>query len=391
MPPPRSNRTSPLASGLLAFVVAGICGPVAAHEVGESYVFLSFLDDAIEGRLEARLADLGAALPLDTDGDGSVSVAEFDAARATVVAYFEERFTILSGTEPCPIQWTGSGVIEADLGKFANLTFRTVRPRDTALLIEYTALFDVIPGHRGLVIVEYDSVTGDRNEAEVASLVFSARRTRQTFDPTVGHQLGGFPIFVREGLWHIWIGLDHVLFLVALILPSVLVRRDGSWEAVSGFRPALIHVVKVVTLFTLAHSVTLSLAALGIVQPPMRWVESVIAASVVVAAVNGAFLGRKIWPVIFLFGLFHGFGFAAVLGHLSVDRRFLVPTLIGFNVGVEIGQVAILGAVFPGLWLLRRWKHYPRIILQLGSGLIGALAFVWLLERALDVTILGVF
>ncbi len=144
-------------------------------------------------------------------------------------------------------------------------------------------------------------------------------------------------------------GFDHVMFLVALLLPSVLVRKDGRWREIADFGPALINVVKIVTAFTVAHSVTLTLAALGIVHLPGRLVEVVIAASIAIAAADilfPVFRGR-IWLVVFGFGLFHGFGFAGALEEMGVLREHLALSLFGFNLGVELGQLAIVVAALP--------------------------------------------
>src|SRR5262249_57911702 len=118
----------------------------------------------------------------------------------------------------------------------------------------------------------------------------------------------------HEGVWHIWTGYDHLLFLLSLLLPAVFIRSAVAgwrWEPANNFRAAFLDVVKVVTAFTLAHSVTLSLAALGFVSPPSRWIESAIALSVVLAALNNIWplvhAGR--WVIALCFGLVHGFGF----------------------------------------------------------------------------------
>ncbi len=362
-----------------------------AHSVGESYIFLSSQADKLDGRLEIRLQDFDERLRFDVDGNGNVEREEFLAGGDRAIEYVRNRVTlIIDGLEE-PMNYGTPDVLDTDLGRYAVLPFSLERGVTNEIDIEYTVLFDVFPEHRGLLILEYDHVSGTQNTTEAVSLVFRPGNSRQVFDPSTPSTRAQFFTFVREGMHHIWIGVDHILFLIVLILPSVMRRRDGRWEVVDGFRPAFMHVAKVVSLFTLAHSITLSLAALGLVSLNSRVVESIIAASVVFAAVNGGFLGRKVWPIIFAFGLFHGFGFATVMGHLTLDRRFLVPALLGFNVGVEIGQLAIVLATFPVLWLIREWRHYRVVVLQAGSTAIAALALIWLVERAFDITLLGIF
>lgn len=380
-----------IAAGLVALAFSLSATPASAHRVGESYIIMSSFPDRIEGRVEATYQDLSAVLPLDTDGDGKVSDAEFTPAIPAIQEYVSSHLALTADGVERPITWTVTEEMTTDHGMYAVVRFQVPGTVAQELGIEYTGFFDALPEHRGLFIIEYEHSSGTVNDSEAVSLVFTPRRTHQVIDPTSSSSMAEFVAFVREGIHHIWIGVDHILFLVVLILPSVMTRRDGRWQPVESFRPAFIHVVKVVTIFTLAHSITLSLAALGVVNLNSRLVESIIAASVVFAAINGAFFGRGMWPIIFAFGLFHGFGFASVLGHLAIDRRFLVPALFGFNVGVEIGQVAIICATFPVLWFLRQWNLYSPVVLKAGSTAIAVLAFIWLWERAFDVTVLGLF
>jgi len=155
---------------------------------------------------------------------------------------------------------------------------------------------------------------------------------------------------------------------------------------VERFRPALINVLKIVTAFTLAHSLTLSLATLGIVRLPPRLVESTIAASVILAALNNIrpVLGERGWIVAFCFGLVHGFGFANVLVDLGLARPTLALALIGFNLGVEIGQLAIVAAFLPLAFGLRGSWVYQRLTFRFGSAVIALLAATWMMERIFD-------
>ena len=206
---------------------------------------------------------------------------------------------------------------------------------------------------------------------------------------------------MRHGVWHIWIGFDHILFLLSLLLPAVLMpkvlmskvlmpaaARQGQGQSQS-IKAAFFDVLKVVTAFTLAHSLTLSLASLHVLSLPSRWVESAIAASVVLAALNNLwplFRGRR--PVAaFVFGLIHGFGFAGVLADLGLPQSGLLLSLLGFNVGVELGQLAIVAVFLPLAFALRKTWFY-RQLLTTGSALIVLIAALWLVERAFDLKIL---
>jgi hypothetical protein len=161
---------------------------------------------------------------------------------------------------------------------------------------------------------------------------------------------------------------------------------NRRWAPASRFRDTFWDVFRVATSFTVAHSITLSLAALSVVQLPSRLVESTIAFSVVLAALNNVWPlvhGRR-WLVAFGFGLIHGFGFASVLADLGLPRDALLLALVGFNVGVELGQLAIIALFLPLAYALRRTWFYRRLIFVGGSAAIALVAAVWLVERVLD-------
>jgi hypothetical protein len=147
----------------------------------------------------------------------------------------------------------------------------------------------------------------------------------------------------------------------------------------------------VVTAFTLAHSITLSLASLGWLSLPSRWVESVIAASVVLAAANNLFplVQRRRWLVAFVFGLIHGFGFASVLTELGLPQGALVLSLLGFNLGVEMGQLAIVAAFLPAAYLLRNTSFYRNGIFKSGSVITAVVALFWFVERAFNLKLIS--
>ena len=224
--------------------------------------------------------------------------------------------------------------------------------------------FELDPLHRGLLNVEHDGHT--------QTAVFSPEQQTVRLDLTTSSPWREFLQFGREGIWHIWIGYDHILFLISLLLPAVLWWTEGRWQAVESFKPAFWEVFKIVTAFTLAHSITLSLAVLGVVKLPSRWVESAIAVSVLIVALHNLYpvLRARLWVVAFIFGLVHGLGFATVLLDLGLPGKSLLLALVGFNLGVEVGQVAIVSAFLPLVFLVRRSWSYQRLVLGFGSVLI---------------------
>jgi hypothetical protein len=195
----------------------------------------------------------------------------------------------------------------------------------------------------------------------------------------------GFSAFVRSGALHVLDGWDHLLFLLSLLVPAVAVLRGATWEPAPSWRPVASDVLRTVTAFTVAHSVTFFLAALGTIELPTRGVESAIAASVVLAALNNVFrvVESNRWLVAFGFGLVHGFGFASLLNALDLPRGLggVLP-LLGFNLGVELGQLGVVALVLPALFLLRATVFYRRAVLGLGSCAIAAVGTAWFVQRA---------
>ena len=190
--------------------------------------------------------------------------------------------------------------------------------------------------------------------------------------------------FLKSGIHHLLIGWDHLLFLFVLLIPAVYIRQEKQLVAVAKPKAALIEVFWIATSFTLAHSVTLTLAALEIVSIPARFIESLIALSVAFAAFNNLVPMLRIRAVYlaFVFGLIHGFGFANVLVDLPLTISARVLALLSFNVGIELGQLVFIALVFPVALLLRRTRFYKVGIFYIGSLISVAIALWWFFERA---------
>ena len=380
-----------------AFAALLAASPAMAHRMGESYVYLDVEETALTGRFEVTLDHLNQVVPLDADSNGVITTEEFDARTAAAYAYMAPRLIFHSNGEAHPVQITGHDFLELDTAIFAQIRFEIPSlgvPPET-LDAEYAFLFDgPDPSHRGLLLIERNLAAGiDANESQ-HSLIFRPGEERQTFNIAGPPWNVVFNRFLREGIYHIVpIGYDHILFLISLLLPSVLIRRDGGagavgqWEAAPNFREPFIYVVKVVTVFTIAHTITLSLAALNIVHLPVTLIEAIIAASIIIVALNNMFPLFKgdIFMIVFLLGLFQGFGFANVLDPLGAQGPSLIPALAAFNIGVEIGQLMIVLAVFPILYLIRNASLYQLFILRTGSVALIAVACFWFFERTFDV------
>ena len=356
-----------------------LASPAWAHKASDAYLTVERDGVNISGRWDIALRDLDLALGLDANGDGQLTWGEVRARQDAIAALAMARLALSSGGEKCAMRADGMQIDAHTDGAYAVLALSgSCVHAGPTVTVEYSLLFDVDPQHRGLLNYV--------DEGESRSAVFSADRTRHVVGGDTGGPLAQFAAYVHEGVWHIWLGFDHILFLVSLLLPAVLVRRDGAWKAAASFQDAFWDVARIVTAFTLAHSITLTLAALGIVSLPSRWVESAIALSVVLAALNNIFpvVARGRWIAAFAFGLLHGFGFAGALADLGLPAGSLALSLAGFNVGVELGQLAIVAAFLPLAFALRSTWAYRRVVLAGGSAVTVAIAGVWLVERAFD-------
>jgi len=364
---------------LLGCLLAACCSLAQAHKPSDAYLTLIRDDAALSGQLDIALRDLDNALGLDANGDGDVTWGELRAREADVAAYALDRLRVASAGEPCALRATRQLVDAHTDGTYAVLMLSgACATNGPTLAIDYTLFRDLDPQHRGLLnFVEHGASR---------SVVFSAEASHQVVGGEAAGPVAQLATYLHEGVWHIWLGYDHILFLLSLLLPAVLVRRAGAWHAAASFRASFVDVAKVVTAFTLAHSITLTLAALGVVALPSRWVESAIALSVVLAALNNVFpvIANGRWLAAFGFGLLHGFGFAGALQDLGLPSGSLAISLAGFNLGVECGQLAIVAAFLPLAYCARATFAYRRIVLTGGSLAIATIASVWLAERALD-------
>jgi hypothetical protein len=380
------------------FTVAGLFASstvtaAAPHARGQSYVYFRIYDDSVQVRVEITMNDLNEALNLNMPHRQGASTSAVRGAIAThldsIRAYVERNLQIATAKGPVSLRFRNQELLRVGAtGDFVLLNYDVeglTKPPD-AFDVRYTAMFDTDSEHRNMVIVEHNWKTSTFNNEGNVAFILRPGAPQGTLDLTSSSVWRGLLGMVRFGITHILVGTDHILFLLALILPSVLRREDGRWKAVPSFRSAGFNILAIVTFFTVAHSVTLSLAALNIVRLPSILVESVIAASIAAAALHNLYprFIKHESIIAFVFGLFHGFGFASLLEPLGLGGEYTTLTLLGFNVGVEIGQVAVIALLFPILFLLRKRSWYTRTVLQVGSVLLIAIALFWFVERAFD-------
>jgi len=369
-----------------------------AHSPDQGYLYLRIYGDAMGGRFELAAKDINRAI--GTDLDDAMSLEILAPHLDKLYAYLISRSSFKSDLGNYKVRFTDPTVLVLE-EKFdfvrLNFDLDNVDEIPDNLDIEYDLIFDKHDIHRGMLIVEYNWKAGIVNNEALMSHVFTPNDKTTSLSLTDASIWKGFVALVKLGIWHIWIGLDHILFLVALILPAVVRRRSevedvtnqdnaNDWVPVAKFKPAFLYIIKIITFFTIAHSITLALAALGFINLSSRVVESIIAISIALAALHNIIpiFKAKEWLIAFGFGLFHGFGFASVLGEKGLSGDFMVLSLLGFNVGVELGQVLIICMIFPVLFILRTLKIYPPII-KYGSMVLIFISIYWFIERGFEV------
>jgi len=380
----RRHGAAASAGTRIAAWVRGMVAPVLllamattaqAHIASNGFLTLNVEGSRLSGAVELAMRDVELAVGLDDNRDGRITWGEVRAHQRDLELYMRRKLVIGDGATRCLEEFAAVEINERVDGNYIWLPFTAAcgGSQLTKLSVDYRLMQDIDPSHRGLTTITAWGTT--------QTAVLNGEQSIALDHPSAWL---AFTEYLKTGVWHIWSGIDHLLFLLSLLLPAVLRRRDQHWEAVPLAKPAFLNILKVVTAFTVAHSVTLSLAAFDVVRLPSRLTESVIAASIIVAALNNIFprVTEGRWRIAFAFGLLHGFGFASVLADMGLPPGARALSLVSFNLGVETGQLAVVLAVMPMAYAIRATRFYRQTVMQWGSSAIAVLAFVWLIQRA---------
>ena len=412
----------------LALAALLVAAHAHAHKASDAYVTLRVDGATVDARVDIALRDLDRDLDLDTDADDQLSWKEVRTRWADIAALARTGIRLSADGARCtPEAADAPALTQHSDGTYAALRIQWQCAAPVQLLsVDYQLFAKTDPTHRGIArVARADAsamqlavlspgngwhrfrlpalpvaATAGASAAVMPATPVPAAQPEADTGAAEDAPPSSFLGFVREGVHHILIGYDHILFLLSLLLPAVWIRsavadpRTGvtrtRWLPARSLRPALANVLKVVTAFTVAHSITLALSVLDIVDPPSRWVESIIAASVVLAALNNIWpvISEARWKLTFVFGLVHGFGFASALKDAGLAKGALAGPLVGFNVGVEIGQLCIVAVVLPLAWTLRGTRTY-RGAFAGGSLAIAGVAGLWLVQRAFDLSLIA--
>lgn len=352
---------------ILVYLVVAVA-VAFAHDPGLSAAVLKLNGDRVEARLTYARADIELLVPLDADRDGVVSSAEFSQAKSQLESLAAEAIAVSANDQTVPVSFNG---VELDDSNGVHFNFFFAKPQGEPFTLQSKLIERLPRGHR-----QYLELIG--GEKLIGSKMLTAETT--SYQPTAaalaeaahaGQSFMAFKEFFVLGLEHIAFGFDHLAFLFALLLAGSKLREAA----------------KIITSFTVAHSITLALATFDVVNLPSWIVEPMIAVSIVYVGLENIFR-REVsnrWLLTFGFGLIHGFGFASVLRELGIASQgsgAVVP-LFSFNLGVELGQIAIAALILPLIWKLREQPKFVTRYVTAFSILIALAGGYWLVERTI--------
>jgi hypothetical protein len=400
---------------LVGWICLLLAGPVLAHKGSDAYLQLKLDGGASTLRVDVALRDLDAVLDIDADANGQLTWAEVRSAYPAIERYLGARVRV----DGCQWRSPATALERRADGVYAALTWSGECGSEAALpTIRYSALREIDPTHRAIAKIEQpgreavvqvldpthdgppaskavesapvlaagavaaalDSLPASAAGAQVAASALSQQQSQP-------HASAGF---VTEGMRHILGGYDHVLFLLTLLLPAVMRRTKTGWQPVDRLSQALLPVAMIVTAFTIAHSVTLTLAGLKLLSLSSSFIEPAIAVTIVLAAIDNLtpiFRERRA-VVTFLFGLIHGFGFAGVLGELDLPTAQFAWTLFQFNLGIELGQLFIVAVAVSALFAFRRQRWYAGAVIRGGSVVAIVIGALWFIDRTTNAAML---
>jgi len=368
---------------LIAASIVALAAPASAHQSSVKYTDLTV--DGARVTVALTIAPSDATGPLGVPDDTRPTITEVLAAKDKVSAYIATWFSVaLPSGVACGVSDPRAGP-DAD-NNFVVVTWTVTCPETiNELALDFSRFFAVDQRHEAILTVHAPGQQVDPIvvRAQAPKLVVHAGSTSSIAD------------WIGYGMDHIYSGIDHVCFVLALLLVVVLTRgEDRTWRVRSPLA-ALRSTATIVTAFTVAHSLSLIAASLGWIHLPTRLVESLIAASIVYTAIENVIRPDVRWrfALTFGFGLVHGLGFASVLEELLPPSHVIVP-LLSFNVGVELGQLTIVAVALPVFWVLARLigaDRYRRFVLPVAGAPLVLIATKWLIERAFDVTTFSLF
>jgi hypothetical protein len=370
----------------LCIALVASASSASAHLASDSYLHIDIgADGRVTGQWDIALRDLDVAVGLDANMDGNITWGELRARRQAVENYAFNRLSIADAAGFCRVRPRELMVDYHAGNAYAVMPFAADCPTvGGRLTLRYRLLFDLDPTHRGLLTIA--------GRGTVTSDVLTPDHSTVTIDLAPQPLIDEIARFLLFGFDHILLGYDHLLFVAVLLVMAPLRRPGGSgWVPIDGLGRVVLETLKILTAFTVAHAITLTLAVLGVIDLPSRLVDPAIALTIMLAALDNVWpiLPRLRWNVAFLFGLIHGLAFASALGPMRLPALRLALALGCFNIGVEAGQVSLALLLIPIAFTLKGEIAYRRIIAPGLSLCSLLLAGVWLVDRVFALDILS--
>ena len=376
------NAFSNMLKGLVASLFLSM--PALAHQTGNSYLVITESNGRLQVEIDFIVRDLGNLLQAPTPTDAPAPTPEqLQAMQPAIAQVIQASLEVQQNAQTQPLEFVSQSVVLHNDGLYVRQRFTS--PSMASPLQFVVVRYGFFNQNDKLGRAFFKLQLG---KDEISS-VFDSSTPIQRFVLGESKRWSTIGLFTQEGAWHIWGGPDHLLFLLTLLLPGLMLLHrttgtgTGNVTERNGTKTAALFALKVITAFTLAHSITLLASVLDVITLPSRWIESAIALSIMLSA--GLNLQTRIqwspWKLAFIFGLVHGMGFANGLRDLGLSQTYFIETVLAFNVGVELGQIAAVVAVGMPLILLAKTARTQQLIMTCGSWGVLVISGVWLVQR----------
>ena len=342
-----------------------------AHQMRENYLHIHYDEKTevfkMELEVESRL--LENEVIMDDNHNGIISYKELRAHKEYLYDYTEQHFKLFLDSRALSLK--NASIV---FHRYKSQTYMTITKSFkninlNSLKLDYSMFFELEKKHK--LLIHLDDSRGDYI-LDANNRIYNFSSFKITFFERL-------KIFVKDGVFHILDGLDHLLFVLMILLPSIVLiqKREKNFSA------SLINILKIVTTFSLAHSITLFISGVGFYKPSVPFIESAIALSIFIVAFMNfiAKYNHVNKKIVFVFGLLHGFGFANVLEIAKIDSTSeFLTALFGFNLGVEIGQIFVILLILPFLYLLTKSRIFLVSIKLLSFSAMVVSAY-WFIQR----------
>lgn len=389
---------------ILFFLCHFVCFlPAQAHPMPNSEIGVGLNDTSVQLKIKIPVPELLLAFPKN---EPITAENLLNDSRGFTENYFKEHLKIFSKDDiEQSYDIKSLAIVKSSdefVGEYQELDLKIEMPvregfNPYNFVLKYDAVIHQVPNHFALVKITSDfnnGIISEEKAVEIGAIRydFPLQKVPPFFVNTANSgKLNGFLNMVALGMNHILRGFDHILFLLMLLIISPLAVKDRSWTLFQGLGYTAKRFLTVSLAFTIGHSISLTLGAFSILPINRKLIEILVAGSILITAIHAVkplFSRREVF-VALGFGLIHGIAFAEVLTSLDLTKLQMVVSLFGFNLGIELMQIIIMAVVFP-LLLVSRYKIYHSLRLIIASGAI-MLAFVWIIERAAEITLLNTF